>query len=291
MKNLGYFLKEAKTIFKIDKFSNIFSIFSIGLIFFILSLVMSGWWLSHKVVEVLKEEAEISIFYGDDLTDDRLRLLEERLKATKGIREVKLVAREESYDRMVEILDKEAKILELFDDNPFKAFIEVKINIGDIDDVLGRLETYEEIEYIRDNKNVIDKLQNIITMLTIVGALVITATGISTIVVISHIIRQGIYNNRDQINTLRLLGAPEGFIGFPFILEGLFLTLMGGLVAFILVVALSKIGLGQIGGSLLFVPLPDFSDIISYLAIFIFGLSGLLGLVGSIFGLTSAKGN
>src|SRR5690606_29128687 len=114
--NLGYFLKEAKTIFRIDFLSNIFSIFSIGLIFFILSMIISGWWLSKEVVEVLQKEAEINVYYEANLEDIRINKLVENIKNTQGVREVNLVDKEESYRRMEEILEKEARILELFDE-------------------------------------------------------------------------------------------------------------------------------------------------------------------------------
>ncbi|NLV88839.1 MAG: hypothetical protein GX021_05705 [Tissierellia bacterium] len=289
--NLGYFLKEAKTIFRIDFLSNIFSIFSIGLIFFILSMVISGWWLSKEVVEVLQKEAEINIYFEEGLDNIRVNNLLENIKSIKGVREANLVDKEESYKRMEEILEKEARILELFDENPFQPFIEVKIDISEVDGILEDLEPLENIDYIRDNKDIIDKLEKIITILTIVGILVITATGISTLVVISHIIRQGIYNNRDQINTLKLLGAPDSFIGFPFLLEGLFLTVVGGILAFGLIFFTFRLGYKQIGTSLLFIPLPSMEGLVKAMAIFILILSGALGIIGSFFGLSSAKGN
>lgn len=289
--NLGYFLKEARTIFRIDFLSNVFSIFSIGLVFFILSMVISGWWISKEVVEVLQKEAEINIYFEEKLEDLRIYNLMENIKNIKGVREAKLVDREESYRRMEEILDKEARILELFDENPFQPFIEVKIDIEQVDEILEDIKSLEDIDYIRDNKDIIDKLQKIITVLTIVGLLIITATGISTLVVISHIIRQGIYNNRDQINTLKLLGAPDSFIGFPFLLEGLFLTLIGGILAFGLIFFTFKLGYEQIGTALLFVPLPNMEVLVKTIGSFILILSGILGIIGSFFGLSSAKGN
>lgn len=289
--NLGYFLKEARTIFRIDFLSNVFSIFSIGLVFFILSMVISGWWISKEVVEVLQKEAEINIYFEENLEDLRIYNLMENIKNIKGVREAKLVDREESYRRMEEILDKEARILELFDENPFQPFIEVKIDIEQVDEILEDIKSLEDIDYIRDNKDIIDKLQKIITVLTIVGLLIITATGISTLVVISHIIRQGIYNNRDQINTLKLLGAPDSFIGFPFLLEGLFLTLIGGILAFGLIFFTFKLGYEQIGTALLFVPLPNMEVLVKTIGSFILILGGILGIIGSFFGLSSAKGN
>lgn len=289
--NIGYFIKEAKTIFSVDFLSNVFSIFSIGLIFFILSMIFSGWWITDQVIEVLQKEAEINVYYDENIDKTEISILVEDIGKIPGVREASLVNEEESYSRMVEILGKESRMLELFDDNPFSAFIEVKIHMNEVDSILGKLEILDNIEHIRDNKQVISRLQNIVGILKVLGVLVITAVGISTLVVVSHIIRQGIYNNREQINTLKLLGAPEGFIGFPFLLEGLFLTLGGGILASALVSLIIYYGYNQIGGTITFIPLPDSGELIWSMIILIMGLSTILGIVGSLFGLSSAKSN
>lgn len=287
--NIGYFFKEAKIIFKVDFLSNLFSIFSIGLIFFILSMIFSGWRISTEVVEVLKKEAEINVYYSEELEDIEINDLIKNIGDVSGVREVNLVDQEESYKRMVDILGKEASILELFSHNPFTSFIEVKIHMEDVEDIVQEIEKIDNIEYIRDNKEVINSLQRMITILTILGVLVITAVGISTLVVVSHIIRQGIYNNREQINTLKLLGAPDSFIGFPFMLEGLGLTIGGGILSSILVALTIFYGYQKIGGSLFFIPLPSREVIISSMAILNITLSIILGIIGSLFGLSSAK--
>lgn len=289
--NIGYFFKEAKNIFKVDRLSNLFSIFSIGLIFFILSMIFSGWWISTEIIEVLQKEAEINVYYDEEIEDIKINDLIENIGRIQGVREVNLVGQDESYNRMKEILGKEASILELFSDNPFTSFIEVKIHMDEVDTILSQIGAFEDIEYVRDNKEVIDSLQKIITMLTILGILVITAVGISTLVVVSHIIRQGIYNNREQINTLKLLGAPDGFIGLPFMLEGLALTIGGGVLASILVGLVVHYGYSKIGGSLLFIPLPASEVLILAMVILNISLSLFLGIIGSLFGLSSAKSN
>lgn len=289
--NLDYFFKEARTIFRVDLLSNILSIFSIGLIFFILSMIFSGWWISNEIVEVLQKEAEINVYFDEKIEDSKIMKLVSDIENIEGVREVVLVNREESYDRMVDILGKEAHMLELFETNPFSSFIETKIQIGDIDIVLERLEKLDNIEHIRDNKQVIDRLENIISILTVLGILIVVAVGISTLIVISHIIRQGIYNNREQISTLKLLGAPDSFIGFPFLMEGLFLTILGGLIGSTLIGFTIYYGIGQMGVDLPFVPLPDSKKLVHSVIFLIMSLSCGLGIMGSIFGLMSAKDN
>lgn len=291
MFNINYFLKEAKTIFKVDLLSNIFSILSISFILLILTMITSGWWVSNGVISILEKEAEINIYFNDQMEIEDVNKLWKKIGQVDGVTETKIINEEESLTRMEDILGKEAKVLSYFDDNPFTSFIEVKIDIRKTDEVLNQLENFGEIESIRDNRQVLDRLSEITLILKFLGLLFITAIGVSTIVVISHIIRQGIYNNRDMINTLKLLGAPNSFIGFPFLLEGLLLTLCGGLLSVVLSNVVINYFYSQMIISLPFIPLPD-SDIIKLtLNILILALSGGLGIIGSIFGLTSAKAN
>ena len=287
--NLAYFLKESKTLFKIDFLSNIFSIISIGLILFILSLVLLGWRVSSYVIQIVEREGEINVYYDLSLQEKDINYLMEDIEKIEGVSSTSLVSQDEAYNRMAEILGKEAGILELFDENPFTPFIEVKIHIEEVDSILDELESMLGIDYIRDNKNIIDRLQNILIILKVLEVLALVAIGVSTLIVVSHIIRQGIYNNRDQINTLELLGAPDIFIGFPFILEGVFLTLLGGVIAFILLKLVLGLGYSKLFTALPFLPLPAEESLLIPIGIFILLLSGLLGIIGSLFGL--AKDN
>ena len=289
--NIGYFFKEAKTIFKVDKGSNIFSIFSIGLILFILSLIFSGWWISNEVIHILQEEAEVSVYYEEGLEESEVNVLMYKIENIDGVKNVNLVGELESYDRMADILGSEANILNLFEDNPFTAFIEVKVDMNKTDYILNSIEELDKTEYIRDNKGIIDKLKNITNMLTVVSILIVLVVGISTVFVISHIIRQGIYNNRDQINTLKLLGAPDSFIETPFLLEGLFLTLGGGLFSSLLISGLLYFGFGKIKSTLLFIPLPSIESLIPTIFILLILISAILGILGSLFGLKTSKNN
>ena len=285
-KNIGYFLKETKTIFQLNWVSNIFTLLSTGLIFFILATVISSWWISNQVIEIIQEEAEINVYFNEDIENIEDEIIEQ-ITSIKGVRAVKVVNEDEAYDRMAEVLGKEARVLEFLDDNPFSPFIEVQIYIDEMDTIMDKLNIITGIEYIRDNREVLDRVSNIANILKFIGYLVITVVTISTIVIISHIIRLGIYNNREQINTLALLGAPKFFISFPYLLEGLLLTVGGGILAVVMTTLVIKYIYARMMGPLPFIPLPPVEILISNTLILIIAASTILGIVGSLIGLAS----
>jgi cell division transport system permease protein len=287
--NKSYFIKEVKTMIGLDVMSNILSILSIGFIFFILVLVLSGWKVSSSIVKTIQGEAEINVYCVESTGDAGAAQLAQKIKALEGVREVRLVDEGEAYNRMVDILGKEAAVLKYLDDNPFSPFIEVKIQMENMDSILEKLDLMTEVEHVRDNREVLDRLQSLSEVLRLVGYLIVIAVGISTLIIISHIIRLGIHNNSEQISTLRLLGAPEAFIALPFLLEGLVLTLGGGILSSIMALFTIKGIYARMAGPLPFIPLPPLNPLLSGLILMIMLLSAGLGISGSIMGMSSAK--
>lgn len=287
--NIGYFFKEAKTTIKINMMSNILSILSTGLILFFAAIVLSCWWISNKAVEILQNEAEINVYFEENMDKESIENMVRRIEGLKGVEEAAFISKDEAYKRMEEILGKEAKVLEYLDENPFNPFVEVRINLEDMESIIEELRNIEGIEQIRDNREVLERLKNITLMLETFGYTFMAAVGASTLIIVSHIIRTSIYDNKEHIITLRLLGAPEMFISAPFIIEGLILTVSGGLIASLSSVFTVNYMYAAMAGPLPFIPLPQLEIVISNLVMIIMFLSLIFGILGSGFGLWSAR--
>lgn len=287
--NLGYFLVEANRVIRFNPLSNLFSIIGTGLILFLLGLVLAGWSFGDNLIMTLQKEAEISVYFDAETDKEEALALANRIKAMPGVQDTRYIDENEAHVRMEELLGEEAEILELFDDNPFEAFLEVRIDLEQMDLALKEIETMEGIDYVRENREVLQQMKSITDGIKIFGVLIVTAVGITTLIIISHMIRQGIYNNKDQINTLRLLGAPDHFIGLPFVLAGTFLTLLGGVLAAGMIFILINEGYSKLGGFLPFIPLPPLTVLRDYVCMIILLVSLALGFIGSMFGVSSIR--
>lgn len=288
--NSGYFFKETITMIRQSIVSNILSIISTCLILFILAMVISGWRVSNHVADVIQGEAEINVFYDEGIGNYGVSQLGAEIGGLAGVRDARLVDKSEAYNRMVEILGDEADVLKIFDENPLSPMVEVKIDLDKIDSVLNELDTIKGIDHVQNNKAVLERLRNITGMLRLFGLLVVVAVGISTLIIISQIIRLGIQNNSEQINTLRLLGAPEFFVVLPFLLEGLLLTVCGGILAVFLAAFVLNQVYAQMIGHLSFIPLLPAQTLILNMVVVVMSLSLILGIGGSLVGLKTARG-
>ncbi len=287
--NIGYFLLETVRTIRFNPLSNLFSALGTGLILFLFGMVLTGWSIGDTLVSALQEEAQISAYFTENVDENLAQALTNKINDMSGVQNAIYINADQAYEQSKKMLGNEAEILELFDKNPFEAYVDIRINLDDMDRVLKDVGRLNGIEYVRDNRDILEQMKGIVEVLKALGILIALAVGVTTLIIVSHMIRQGIYNNKEQINTLRLLGAPSSFIGFPFILAGTLLTLLGGVLATVLLVILSNKGYNQLSGYILFLPMPPIEDLRNRISLIILAVSAGLGLLGSLFGLSSIR--
>jgi cell division transport system permease protein len=268
-------------------FSNGLTIVSNGLIFFLLALVISGFIITEHMVEILESEAEVAVYSKMEIQEEATWI--EELRKINGVRDVRLVSEEEAYERMSAILGEEAQVLQYFQENPFSAFIELSIDLQNMETVLDTLEIMPEISSIRDNRDVLGKLRDIVKGITFMSVLILIAVGMTTLVVLSHTIRQSIYHYREQITTLTLLGAPMRFIAIPFYILGIWMSFVSGIIATMGAFFVIQSSYGFMMGPIPFIPLPPMTETIQVVAIYILSLSVIFGILGCMLGMVSVK--
>lgn len=288
-RNIAYYLSEVKTIFRLNGLSSVLSIVSLALIFFITALTLSGWWMSTQLTDALKNEAEISAYFPQNTNVYALDALKEDLEKIDGVKKVTLVSAEEAYDRMSTILGQEARILSQFDENPFESYFEISIEISALDAILNNLSGNNRLEYIRDNRSVLEQIGQIATIIGLLGFVMVFAVGISTFIITSHIIREGVHNHRDQINTLQLLGAPDRFIQMPFFIEGGLMTALSGVIAAVIFYVFGLNFAKFTEGIFPFLPSINGAAIMTNVSLIILIMAIVLGILASLFGLKMVK--
>ena len=235
--NTAFAFREARTIFSHSGLSSLLSMISLTLIFFVAILAGSSWWLSTALVEALKDEAQISVYYAPALGEAGVPGLEVLVAGVgdgEGVKDVRAISAEEAYAVMSEILGSEAQVLEHFEDNPFEAYLEVGVDLDQLAPVIAKVQALEGVDYVRDNQSILEKVASMARFVTGVAVFVAAAVGTATLIVTAHIVREGIHAHREQIMTLKLLGAPNRFIYRPYLLEGVLLTAASGLFASLL---------------------------------------------------------
>lgn len=152
-----------------------------------------------------------------------------------GVDSATYVTREESMERLKEQFKEHAYLLEGLDDpdtNPLRDAIEIRLISPEYAaGVAATVSKLEHIEEISHRQDVVDKLLAITRMVRIGGMTMVGLLALATVFIISNTIRLTVYARRREVGIMKLVGATDLFIRWPFFLEGLLLGIGGAAVA------------------------------------------------------------
>jgi cell division transport system permease protein len=261
---------------------------------FIISTILVLYTLTSISLNNIKDRVGITAYFNQTTSEKEILNIKDELALTPQIKDIQYVPKALAKDKFIEAHKDDPLLIETLNefsanDNPLPASLTIKANqLSDYGTISGAsvLRSDRFVSYfskIRDNSKVIDKLNNITNAITKGGIALTAVFVIVTIMVMFNTIRLTIYNRREEVEIMRLVGATNWYIRGPFIIEGLMYGLLAMIISsaimLLLLFLLSSrveqfLSLQAFGGSLI--------SILAWkiLAVnFIIGL--LLGMLGS----------
>jgi cell division transport system permease protein len=252
-----------------------FSLFTVGL-FGLVAINL------RRALQGLEERVEIVAFVLRASPAETITLATQDIAAFPEVQDVTYVSEEQALARargeLVEFQDAYRDLPV----NPLPASIEVRVKPGNrdaatVDRVAQRLRGFGFVNDVRYGREWVQKLDHLRNITGIVGLVIGLAFATVAVVIIGVTIRLTLLQRAREIAIMRLVGATNWFIRGPFLLEGAFKGLLGGLLSLVLCYAGYLLFRDQSGGA--------FAGLIFFLpyqmtAIVLFGV--LLGLGGSL---------
>lgn len=198
----------------------------------------------NNTIAQINDKIDISIYLKDDVEEEQRNELINKLQGLENVRGVDFVSKEkalEDYQR--ENQDNLDLLLAISQtDNPLPATIQVKpVDPVRIDEIRSLVETSEyksmqseETSYSGDRKEAIDKITNATSFFRKAVFAGIIVFAIISMLIIFNTIQMAIFNRRDELTIMRLLGASNWYIKGPFIVE----TMIYGVVAAVISLSL-----------------------------------------------------
>ena len=177
----------------------------------------------------------------DDLSVAARNELIEEVEAYPGVASVEYVSPDEAMERLRESYREVGRELDLGDpDSPITLFASLEISLTDADasgDVGAALAVHDDVDRVLTKQAEYDTLLGIINVIRTVGLIGIGLVGLTVLFMIINTIRIAVYSRANEIEIMRLVGASDSFIRWPFILEGILCGLAGAIVTIVLVAA------------------------------------------------------
>ena len=203
-----------------------------------LFIVISGL---NAGLEFIESKVAVTARLEDNLSEQRLERLIGYVEAMPGVATVDYVSPEEAMERLEESYREIGRELDLGDpDSPITLFASLEISLSDPDAsavVSSALAEDSAVERVLTKQAEYDTLLGIINVIRTVGIVGVGLVGLTVLFMIINTIRIAVYSRANEIEIMRLVGASDSFIRWPFILEGILCGLIGAVVTIFLVAA------------------------------------------------------
>jgi cell division transport system permease protein len=173
----------------------------------------------------------------DNLSQDQLDTLVTYVEEQPGVKDVTYVSPEMAMDRLEQAWRDRGEQLDL-GGAEIKLYASLEIALDDPSfsgAVATSLEDRHEVDRITTKQADYETLLNVIGTIRMVGVVALILVGAVVLFMIINTIRIAVYSRANEIEIMRLVGASDSFIRWPFILEGILCGLMGALVTIVLV--------------------------------------------------------
>jgi cell division transport system permease protein len=229
-----FIIRESFRGFKNAKLSTFASIFTICLALILIAIYFSLSLNSNKLIKTIKEKVELEIFLDDDISVDELNVLKDKLKTIGGVKQITYITKEEAE----KIFEKEygKDMLEILEGNPLPSSFKVNLydeykTVERINKITAQISAFPKVQDIIYPEKNLEIIENNTSGILFVNLIVLIVLGISSVFLVSNTIRLVINSKAKNIETLKLLGATNTFIRLPFLLEGIFQGILGGILS------------------------------------------------------------
>jgi cell division transport system permease protein len=196
---------------------------------------------AQRVLDQWMQAAEMSVYLHEDVTDAQRTELEQFLKSHQAVADVEYVSRERALERFRGDFPELRDVTTGVGENPFPSALEVRLKTGAgsdaAADALSREVTgHAGVSDVRYDRRWLQRLMGIVTTARYAGGLVAAILMLGAAFTVAAVVRLSLFARRDELEIMKLVGAPFSYIRGPAVVEGL---LLGGIGAGVALIAIS----------------------------------------------------
>lgn len=283
--NLGYFLSEGfRSIFThgLMSFAAVCMIVACLLIMGSFSLVALN---ADRMLGRMEDENEFLAYIDEDYTDAQIENLISRVKRLPNVSDVTFRTREEAKAVYLEGREDDGLYANL-PDEVFRDRLAVRVtDLSLFNETVSAVESLEGVVNIRAEGELAEGFVTVRNVATALAGILVAILVAVSLFIIANTIRLATFARREEIAIMKMCGATNSFIRWPFVIEGLLLGLFGAIVAFLFQWAVYAAVYNMVlakGASALFT-LIEFRDIwLKVLGVFL-AAGAIIGACGSGF--------
>jgi cell division transport system permease protein len=250
-------------------------------------LLLAGFWIIQTGLlaglQFTEQKVEVVAYLQTNATDSQVQALETQLQGMPEVANVTYVSREQALEQFRQSTQAQGRedLTRYLDSNPLFASLEVKLT--DPSRVRVVSDALKSDPSIRNVINIEDLFNNVLTVTGILrtaGTVVLVIVGVIALFIIINTIRLAVLARAEEIEVMRLVGASDAFIRWPFVFEGAMVGFLGAAATLAILAGVADPLSQFMAGFFRVLPL-QFGSLTRDLVVLVLGTGVGLGIVGS----------
>ncbi len=229
------FLQAFKSMWR-NRMMGLASIGSVTAVLLILGFVLLIVLNINNVALVTKESFdEVAVYLNEDLSEEQINELGEDFKQIDGVLSVAYQSKDYALNKMKEDWGDDAYLLDGLQQNPLPNTYVVQLkDVANSESIIKELKNYDSVEEVKFYEDAVNTLITIADFIKKMGTGIIAVLLLISIFIISNTIKITVMNRRKEIELMQYIGATNGYVRGPFMIEGILLGTIGSVTAIII---------------------------------------------------------
>jgi len=218
-------------------------------------LLLAGFFVLQNVLlaslSFVEQKVEVVAYIQNNATSDQVDTLVASVAAMPEVASVEFVSRDEALNRFkaAQAAQGRPDITASLDSNPLYASVNVKLRSPtDLDAVTTALHDDPLVRSVLNIEALVDRVLTVTTFVRTAGVVMVAIVGVIVLFIIVNTIRLAVVARAEEIEIMRLVGASDAFIRWPFVFEGALVGLLGAVLTLaLLAVAAEPLSQAMVG--------------------------------------------
>lgn len=196
----------------------------------------------------IEEENVVMVYIEDGTTDADITAMGETIKAIDNVKGIEFVAKETAWEDQLATMEEAQRefFTEISSDIPLPDAYKVTVDdLSYFDSTIDQIKQLDHIDTIRENKDLAKKLVTIRHGIEVIAIVIIAVLLAISVFIIQNTIKLTVYSRRLEISIMKSVGATNSFVRLPFVVEGMILGIISGVVSLGVVWAFYEFAINQ----------------------------------------------
>ena len=239
---------------------------------------------TSAMVKGLEQENEMLVYIDESYSEAKAKSVGSQINLITNVRSATFVSRDQALDDFVETLNDSDAFAGLDPDTLRDRYVVTVEDNSLLKQTYDKLTQIEGVAEVVAHFEIAEGFQTVQNVLNIASLVIVTVLFVVSLFIISNTVKLAMYSRSEEIAIMKMVGATNGFIRLPFVVEGLILGLFGSLIGFFLQWGLYDFlqnSITKVDTLKLFQVAP-FADVVELVAI-VYAIAGLaVGVLGGL---------